>query len=229
MMNPSVFFRNVIQNLLEFIYPPLCVVCDGQIDANDTLICSQCWSGLKSVKGPVEYGILERSHIDEIRSGFYYDNILQSIIHYLKYNQAPGLAKKMAELVAPNLVNHPEWARADALIPIPLHKAKARERGYNQAEVIARHLSKLTGIPFWPDALIRKSNTVSQTKMKNAQDRIENMKNVFEIRCSVREKSLILIDDVITTGATANACAQVLKHEGAHSVYVLSVARPIFN
>lgn len=228
-MMTSIFFKNIARNFLEFIYPPLCVVCDSPIGADDTLVCGGCWGGLKCVVGPVEYGILERSHIDEIRSGFYYDDILQSIVHFLKYHQAPGLAKKMAELAAPELIKHPGWARADALIPIPLHKAKARERGYNQAEEIARHLSEITSISFWPDALTRRTNTVSQTKMKNAQERVDNMKNVFDVRRSVLGRRLILVDDVITTGATANACAQALKQAGAQSVNVFSMARPIFD
>ena len=215
--------------ILNFIYPPSCLVCDGLMKAHEKMICHACWSSLHRVEGKVEKGIIVRSDIDEIRSGFYYDDVFQKVIHHFKYQRAIMLAEKFAEILSDIILNDAHWRRSDLLVPVPLHAVKKRERSYNQADEISKRLSRLVNIPFRNDILKRVVNTVSQTKMPTAADRVKNMNDVFSLldTRAVQGKQIILLDDLITTGATANSCAAVLKQAGAQGVLVLTAARPM--
>jgi len=195
------------------------------------LVCGKCWGSLKAVDGVVEEGILERSNLAEIRSGFYYDSAFQKVVHLLKYNRAPIIAKRIADRLGGVVTASVNWKTANWITAIPLHRAKLRERGYNQSAEIGKALSAIVQIPFNAELVVRSVNTVSQTQMSSAADRVTNMQNVFqakhpELLC---DKTVILIDDVITTGATANACAGVLRSAGARTVLMLTAARPVFD
>lgn len=224
------YIRHFIRNLLEFIFPPFCIACEERLDDGDVLVCRTCWNGLKRVEGVVRDGVIEFDFIDEIRAGAYYDQKLQTLIHHFKYNRALGLAGGFAAMLSETISGHPDWIRADLLIPVPLHKVKFRERSYNQSEEIAKALSGKVSIACRSDILLRRVNTVSQTQMADAQERVKNMTRVFTIAdaAALAGKKVILIDDLITTGSTANACARVLKEHGAIKVYVLTVGRPYF-
>lgn len=224
------FLSRFFASLLEFVFPPICIACDGMLDLGDKLVCHACRQGLKKVEGPVHEGVIDVDRIDEIRSGVYYDEKMQTLIHHFKYQRALSLADTFADILAEIVLTHSRWRESDLLIPVPLHKIKLRERSFNQSEEVAKALSHKTSIPCMKNVLIRRVNTLSQTQMSDARARIENMKDVFEVRdaAAVRGKSVILVDDLITTGSTANACAGVLKENGASIVFVLTVARPFF-
>lgn len=118
--------------------------------------------------------------------------------------------------------------KADAIIPVPLHPLKIKERGYNQSSLIARQVSKLTCIPLLDNYLMRIINTPPQVKTSNREDRINNVKNAFMCRKQdMRVNSVIIFDDVCTTGATLNACAAALKANLIKQVYGLTLTREI--
>ncbi|MBL7960681.1 ComF family protein [bacterium] len=185
---------------------------------------------MKKVEGIVRTGVIDFDCIDEIRAGVYYDQKLQTLIHHFKYQRALALADAFADMLTPIILENALWRTSDLLIPVPLHKVKFRERSFNQSEEIAKALSGKVGIPCSADVLLRRTNTESQTQMADAQERVRNMTNVFVVKNThtVSGKTVILIDDLITTGSTANACARVLKQHGAQKVYVLTVGRPYF-
>ncbi|MBL7996104.1 ComF family protein [bacterium] len=224
------FLSGFFTAVVEFIFPPFCMLCGGQLNLNDKLVCRSCLSDLKKVEGIVQDGVIDFDCIDEIRAGAYYDQKLQTLIHHFKYQRALALADAFADILSPIIRENAPWCTSDLLIPVPLHKVKFRERSFNQSEEIAKALSCKVDIPCSTDVLLRRANTESQTQMADAQERVKNMANVFVVKNSntVKGKTVILIDDLITTGSTANACARVLKQHGAQRVYVLTVGRPYF-
>jgi ComF family protein len=116
----------------------------------------------------------------------------------------------------------------DILVPVPLHKKRVRERGYNQSALLAKKLGKLRNIPVIDDCLVRQENTPPQARTNNLEERQLNVEGVFSCSDdSLKEKRVILVDDVSTSGSTLNACAEVLKEAGAESVWGLVLAREI--
>lgn len=220
------FFRNIV----EFVFPPFCITCEERLEHGGVWVCRSCWNSLRRVQGVVRDGVIEFDYIDEIRSGAFYDQKLQVLIHHLKYNRAISLAGGFAAILSDTISGLPDWVNADLLIPVPLHKVKYRERSYNQSEEIAKELSRKISVPCRADILLRKVNTVSQTQMAGALERVKNMTGVFTVSDAgpLKGMKVILIDDLITTGSTANACARVLKEHGAKTVYVLTAGRPSF-
>lgn len=217
-----------LQPLLDFVYPPFCVVCDGPLKGGENYVCDDCWGNLEFYEGEVCHGLTNRSHIDEILTTFVYDDPMKRIMHYLKYKKARRIGAQLASYMV-RLLQHPGLRRPDMLIPVPLHKIKRRERGYNQSEILAVHLSRLTGIPCRPEIVIRCRNTVSQTQMTGAEERVRNVAGIFTVTDAhaVTGRSVALLDDVVTTGATANAAALALKTAGAFHVTLLTVAHPV--
>ena len=216
--------------LLDFIFPNQCLLCDGPLQVGEDLVCDPCWSRLPPVEDPVSAGLLCRDAMDEIRAGYYYTEDFQKIIHHLKYHRHTRLARRIGLRLYDVLRANPTWLASDVIVPVPMHKIKQRERGYNQAAEMARSLSSHCGIPCREDILVKKAHTVSQTKMSEAAGRIANMSEVLVSKSGVRldGRQVILVDDLITTGATANACANALKKAGAASVRVLTAGRPYF-
>jgi competence protein ComFC len=225
------FIQHYIRAVLEFIFPPSCIACQGQLKPDDVLVCITCWNSLKRVEGVVSSGVVEFDFIDEIRSGVYYDQKLQTLIHHFKYQRALALANGFAAILSEIIALNSAWQIADYLIPVPLHKVKHRERSYNQSEEIAKALSSKVQIPCKTGILLRGVNTVSQTQMADARERVKNMTDVFMVAKPelLKDKIVILIDDLITTGSTANACARILKEQGTRKVYTLTVGRPYFD
>ncbi len=210
------------------MFPALCVVCDTAMGRGESLVCPSCWNSLEPVRGPVVEGIVERSHIEEVHSGFYYSREFQAIVHSLKYGRYTRLADKIGEYLAAVVTHHDRMRVAAGMVPVPLHPIKLRERGYNQSALLARAIGRRTGIPVREDMLRRRANTRSQTTMATAGDRVRNMENVFGTSGSAGGGSWIVVDDLITTGATANACGKALKEAGAERVFVLTAGRPVW-
>jgi ComF family protein len=156
-----------------------------------------------------------------------YEGALRSLIHLFKYSGMRPLAKPLAEYLARSI---PVDERFDAVVPVPLYWRRKWERGYNQAELLARFIAKRRGIPVL-NILRRKRATATQAGLASAGRR-RNVAGAFALRSSrfgkdqnVVGKKILLIDDVMTTGATASACASVLKRGGAKSVSLFTVAR----
>lgn len=171
--------------------------------------CALCRSGLRGFDAAYCYGS--------------YEDTLRELIHLFKYSRIATLAKPLTGYLAGAL---PRDERLDAIVPVPLHWWRRWQRGFNQSELLARGLSARTGLPV-VDALRRARSTAAQAGLSN-QGRRRNVARAFEARraaARVAGKRVLLIDDVLTTGATASACALALKRAGAERVSVLTVAR----
>ena len=139
------------------------------------------------------------------------------------YRNLRAAAPELGRLMALYLEAQP--IRAEVLVPVPLHRWRERERGYNQAELLARELSRHTDLPLDVDALRRNRNTPPQVSMRGHDDRSRAVRGAFECIGDVAGRRVLLIDDVVTSGSTMSACAAALKNAGARSAWGLSLAR----
>ncbi|MBA7604410.1 hypothetical protein ES703_11530 [subsurface metagenome] len=190
--------------------PPLCPRC-GRPQPSAT-ICPVCigWAAA----------------IDGIRAPFKFDGAIRQAIHELKYRNLRALAVLLTQLLNDYLTTSP--VPGEVLVPVPLHKKRLRERGYNQSRLLAQELAKLTGLPLVDDCLVRERHTPPQARTPNVDERRNNVADAFSCRDRRLEaKPVLLIDDVATSGATLDACARALKETGASSVWGLVLAKEI--
>jgi ComF family protein len=219
--------------LLDFALPPRCPGC-GQITPAVDLFCSACWSSLEFQGGgcgrcglalaPGDMGecascAQSRSPLDRVRAAVAYGDVPRSIAMRLKYGRKIALARTMAGMMKRLLA---ELDPDALLVPVPLHRWRLWGRGFNQSLLIARAL----GRPFEVD-LLRRTRSTPRLKGLDPSQRRRTVERAFDVRpgALVRGRSFILIDDVLTTGATAEACARVLRRAGAKRVELLAFAR----
>jgi len=189
---------------------PLCPKC-GRPQASG-ILCPSCWQ--------------LQTEIDGIRSPYRFDEVIRKAIHQLKYHNLKAISFCLAELLADYLQSNS--LPGEAIVPVPLHPRRLRERGYNQSSLLARELGKLTNLPVIEDCLIRVKEAQPQVKASNVEERQRNVINAFTCQNeNVSDKQIILIDDVCTSGATLESCALALKSKGASSVWGLTLSREI--
>jgi ComF family protein len=177
-------------------------------------VCPSCW------QRPTE--------IDGIRSPFRFDEVIRKAIHELKYRNLRAISPRLAELLADYLEKNP--LPGDALLGVPLHPRRLRERGYNQSDLVAEELGKHIGLPVIEDCLVRVREAQPQVRAADVEERRRNVADAFVCSDeSVSGKRIILIDDVCTSGATLESCAAALKNKGATSVWGLTLAMEIRN
>ena len=226
--------RSLIQAFLDFIYPPVCLVCGNRFEQGKWL-CPDCWEEIQGSAKPglyfpeMDFHFLhEKGFFESVYVFWDFDALLETCIHKIKYEGMKHLGSAFGERIGLFLSTlgfaFGEW---DALVPIPLHRVRERERGYNQSEWIAKGISRIGEIPVCTDWIFRKRATQSQTGLSR-KERLENVRNAFALKksASVKGKSILLVDDVVTTGATMNACAKVLKEKGAERIVGIALARP---
>jgi len=229
--------------LLNLFFPPQCLVCETLVPAHGTL-CSECWNDVPFISDPkcaccglpLEFSVDEatlcgeclREHppYSRARSAFVYNDASRLLILKLKFQDETFLApifggwlsKTGAELVSVS----------DAIIPVPLHYWRMLGRRYNQSLLLARALSNASGLTLLDHGLKRTRHTKQQVGMSRTE-RQKNVKGAFSVtdKEAVKGKTILLIDDVMTTGATLNACTQTLLKAGASQVNVLTLARTV--
>ncbi|MBA7677827.1 hypothetical protein ES703_86091 [subsurface metagenome] len=190
--------------------PPLCPRCGRPQPSG--ILCSSCvgW----------------QAEIDGIRSPFRFDGVMRQSIHQLKYRNLRALAQPLVKLLQDYLVTNP--VPGEVLVPVPLHHKRLKERGYNQSRLLARELGKLINLPVVDDCLIRQRHASPQARASTVDERRSNVDGAFTCRDHrLRDKQVLLIDDVSTSGATLDACAVALKTSGATTVWGLVLAREI--
>jgi ComF family protein len=197
---------------LPKLVPPLCPKC-GRPQAS-AIICAICRK--------------RQTELDGIRSPFRFDEAIRKAIHELKYRNLKAIAPCLAGLLADYLGANP--LPGEALICVPLHPRRLRERGYNQSGLLVRELGKRVDLPVIEDCLIRVNQAQPQVRAVDVEERRRNVADAFVCRDEkVSGKQIILIDDVCTSGATLESCAVALKNRGATSVWGLTLAREIHN
>ena len=232
-MSPLPSWLATAQALLDLVYPPRCVACQGP----GGLFCSACQESIEFIQPPIcplcgqstTTGQLCRScrskplQIDGIRAVGYLEGGLRTAIHRFKYSNLRPLAAPLAKLAMEYLNHH--RPPVQALVPVPLHAGRLRERGYNQAALLARQMGDATGLPVVDGALLRVKSTVPQVGL-SADRRRHNVEGAFQCGgAGLKGKSVLLVDDVCTTGATLEACSIALRHAGAERVWALVLAR----
>lgn len=224
----------VCQSLVETLgCGVVCRPCWQRIVRLDGILCDLCgypFASRNLPAGKVLCGACRRGdfHFDFARSYGRLEDPLQSIIHQFKYGSHPSLARPLARLLHALWVQGFQDRALAMIVPVPLHKARQKERGFNQAWLLARHLSRWTQIPLMDRVLIRYRSTEVQAGLSRGQRR-RNIRGAFRVadRAAVRKRAVLLVDDVFTTGATLNECARMLRKQGAHRVDVLTVARVV--
>lgn len=209
------------QQALDLVFPAMCMQC-GRVDAQ---FCDVCLHELENT--PVTIQLSDFDALDGLISTGIHDDILQSVVQALKYNRALHTAPTLAQRMTTALTSQ-DW-QFDIIVPVPLHTQRLRERGYNQAKVIADALANKLDLPCESAALQKTEDTRSQVGL-NRQERIQNVGAAFMAdRTIIMGRALLLVDDVYTTGATLNACAAIARQAGASQVYGITVTTARLN
>ncbi|MCR5734091.1 MAG: ComF family protein [Lachnospiraceae bacterium] len=229
-------------SVADILFPARCPICHDAVYPRKRLVCDECKNLPHYVSGPVclkcgrglsdpgEEYCYDCSRIKhEFEAGravFVYDEMIKKSIYSFKYGNRREYAAYYGREMAARLGEFIKRTDPDAIIPIPLNKKRYKKRGYNQAELIAKELSKHVNIPVMTDVLIREKNTRVQKNL-SASERQNNLKNAFKIgRNDVSLKTVIIVDDIFTTGSTIDSAARCLHENGVAGVYfsVLSIA-----
>jgi len=230
---------------LNFVYPPVCQLCGEEAaDYDKGYIGPICFSRVKRIKPPFcercglpYYGDITgtfecsnckgvRFYFKNARSALIADEFVLGIIHAYKYNAQVWLEKFLASELIKAALGAIQKGGYNFIVPVPLHPLKKRERGFNQAACIAKHLGTASGLPVREDLVMRVVHTRTQTTLSK-KERLKNVTGAFGpiSDTDITGSKVIIVDDVFTTGATTNACARVLKDMGADEITVWTVAR----
>lgn len=223
----------LLQPITDFIFPPTCLHCSVVLEEDDRHLCRACWKRIPLITpatglfADTKEKLLATGMLDGLVSVYVFekDGPFQALAHALKYDGFSSAGRMAGGALGEQLI---EWGiHADLLVPVPLHKAKHRERGFNQAESIARGISDRTGWSVMVRVLERTRMTHTQTKL-DAAERRKNVAGAFTVpegkAPELKGRTCIVVDDVITTGATIVACAEALHQAGASSIIAAAAA-----
>lgn len=212
-------FKEFTAGLVHLLYPQLCEGCSRSLLASEQVLCASCLLQLPCTEyhdiadNDTALRLAGRISFQHATSFAWFTDggLLQHLMHGLKYNGKKNIGIFLGGKFGTELATCTWGSNIDAIIPVPLAPEKERARGYNQSTLIAQGIGNKLHIPVLDSALIRIRNTESQTQ-KSRSERIENMKDAFSVQdaASVRDKHMLIIDDVLTTGATLEACALTL-------------------
>ena len=220
-----------ISDLIDLIFPRTCVVCGELLSPQEKDICINCLSTLPKI---------EKIHLDEIEKSFwgkveieratsfmYYhkNSPYNNLIHRLKYKNRPDTGERLAFLAAKEIAESGFFDDIDAIVPLPLSKRKMRQRGYNQCDYIAKGLSRATGIPVIKNAVKRLKSNETQTH-KSRDERWQNVEGIFALSDAtlLEGKHILLIDDILTTGATLASCAKSIQEGCQCKISIFTLA-----
>jgi ComF family protein len=245
-VNASVI-SGAYDSVLALIYPQRCAACGGSVDSrHDGVACSTCWDATRifdeddtlcwkcgalstaavaeEKRQTVRCGRCDADSFTGARACGLYEGALRASILALK--REPNVARRLQETLR-RTQQRTRLAEADLIVPVPLHASRERERGFNQAVVLARGLARATKLPIDEYSLVRRVHTERHRAGMDARSRRDSVGGAFEVRRPepIAGRRVLLIDDVFTTGATVSECAAVLKSAGAADVYVLTIAR----
>ncbi len=216
----------------DFILPRFCCACERKLSTDQNTICDRCFSKIRHtsaarLQNEFEKKFGHKKIISDFFAPFVFetDRELQRVLHSFKYDKKFRTGIFLGNILALKLKEQkPHW-QFDIILPIPLHQLKKAERGYNQSLFIAKGTEKIFNVNFSDQIVKRVRYTESQTQL-NAKEREENISDAFRVRKNniVAGKNILLLDDVITTGATISECGKTLLEAGANKVYAASIA-----
>lgn len=240
-------WRTPVKRSLDFLYPPGCACCGAAISEPHAL-CARCWGEMRFIERPycerlgtplpVDSGerllspaaIADPPVFSRARAVVCYDDRARSLVHRLKYGDRAELARMMGRMMT--AAGNEVLQEADLILPIPLHRWRLWRRRFNQAMALAMTIAEYSQVACDPLVLARVRRTSPQNRLTRTQRR-ENLKGAFavsdEARAKVQGKNIVLIDDVLTSGATANAAARTLLRAGARNIDILTFARVVID
>jgi ComF family protein len=236
--------KQFLNMLLDVILPPICHICRSFIpNAGALHICPTCRERLPLVASPLcsicgipfigtggdhRCGacLTHPPHFDTARARYLYEGPIRDLIHSFKYSQLTHLRHPLALLALEGVSGLVSEHDPHLIVPVPLHRSRLRQRGFNQAALLGRVLSRRLSLPMLPDALVRIRPTEPQIKL-SAAERRTNVKGAFTVKrpALIAGKRILLLDDVMTTGSTMDECAKELKKAGADGVIAATIAR----
>jgi len=242
---------SILSALIDLIYPPVCLLCGEFLWDDPVLIfdhridfCKSCLSFFKRITGPVcpscgrpypvnsgsdhlcEKCITSPPVYDMITAPFVFEGPIKDAIHALKYGGKSHYAKSLGPVLGQFVSENLYIAQPPIVMPIPLHHKRLKERGFNQSLLLAKYVTKQIDGELDFLSLVRVRSTEPQTRL-NREERLKNLKGAFDLRrpTPVKDRVIVLVDDVATTGTTFNECARVLKRAGATEVLAIALAR----
>ncbi|MCY4402092.1 MAG: ComF family protein [Candidatus Poribacteria bacterium] len=240
-LRPSIIHQT-IESAVSFIYPAQCRVCRNVIGLESIpYVCDTCWENLEVIVPPwcEICGISNTDGVcadcatnppkyGKLRTIGIYDGTLQQLIHLYKFEKRTSLVKHLVQLIFKHLPEDLPIDEYDYILPIPIHKKRLRERGFNQTTLLAEHISKKSNNPILRDALIREKNTSPQSGL-DREARQTNIIGAFSLRKSeaICNRKILVLDDVFTTGATVREAVKVLWNADPIEVDVLTLARAV--
>ena len=239
-------FGRLINGLIDLVYPKKCLACKNKITALsvDNLICGACWEEIERNVPPFCYScgrhlgkenltksicstcLKKKLHFNRAFSPCIYTGIIKDLIHEFKYNNKDYLGPPLSRLMIDFIKEYNlPMQYIDLLVPIPLHKTRLRQREFNQAEVLSKYIAKEFQKDLSNEVLRRNRPTKTQTELE-LKERLLNVKDSFTVTKpeEIKDKNILLVDDVLTTGATSSEAALALKKAGANIVFVLTLA-----
>ena len=214
-----------LEKILEYIFLPTCGGC-GKL--GEGYLCRKCEKELKKyevIEEGINDNILSREHIDKMYI-FKYTELVRSLILQYKFNDKAYLYRTFCEFIVKNKKVFDFIKSYDIIIPVPIHKARMRERGYNQSELIAKELAKKLGLKVYTDVLIKIKNNKVQSTLSSKEREI-NTKNVYKLVNleKIYNKRVLIFDDIYTTGATANSCIEEVRKANVKKIGILTLAK----
>ena len=223
---------NIFSDFLNLIYPNICICCDEKLVNSEKILCSHCLADIpKTNFNDIRQNILAemfwgRIQIEGATSLLYFraESRYRKVLHKLKYEGQQDIGTQLGILLGNELVKT-EMNTIDYLIPVPLHPKRLRRRGFNQSEIIANGVSKVLDKPVINNVVKRKSYNLSQTE-KGRYDRWLNVEGIFDVLAPnfLDNKRILIIDDIITTGSTIEACVDAINKASDCKIYICSVA-----
>jgi len=227
-------FVQFIRDAIGLLFPELCVGCGQVLINQEKQLCTNCIYNLPKTNFHLDPDnlaarqLMGRVPVSNVSSFLYFTSgsIVQAIIHHIKYKNGFITAELMGKLYGQQLKESLVFSTCDVIIPVPLHKKRLRSRGYNQSEHFAKGLSKVLTIECSVNNLIRVAYNESQTKSSSRYERYENTKDIFKVKNPklLENKHVLLVDDVLTTGATLEACSSVLLQIPNVKVSIATIA-----
>lgn len=243
-----------VHTALDFMVPAECQACCQFLgDQRVAIFCRACWDAIPVITEPyclrcglpfpppssahptgrTVCGGCRRSapFFDRAWAAAYYDGVMQEAILHFKFKHKDQLGRPLAQIMLDQFPANLDLSPYDLVLPVPLHISRQRQRGYNQAAILAKHLAKCLHLPLMRNNLRRIRPTSPQTSLTSRKARLANVKDAFWVArpTRLRGRNVILVDDVMTTGVTVNECARTLKKAGVRSVLVLALSRRVLS
>lgn len=239
-------FKFAFKSIADIVFPAYCLSCNTKLDIYEKFLCTSCSELIVPISGKTcskcskqlpEYSgktkVCEdcrqiKWHFKKCEAITYYDKIIKKILHEVKFKKRPKYLNIFDKLLSNSVKNLLINVKPDIVVPVPSDKKTLRERTFNQATVISRKVSKISGIKL-EEKILKKPQHIYRQSHLNRKERQKNIENAYSLhaQADVKDRHILLVDDIYTTGATLNACSRELKRAGAKKITCLTIARAI--